>query len=92
MGPPKQNNILGILDFQRKQQKDSLDTFAASIHIVAEEEIVSVFNIAVGRFLGRRSEGLEEAVDVVELAVEVPEDFDWRTQLHRANRTFTIVP
>lgn len=58
----KQEEILRIFDFVGEQQADGLQRLLATIHIVAEEQVV---------WLGRKAAVLEQSQQVVILAVDI---------------------
>jgi hypothetical protein len=62
---PQHEEVLRILDLVGEQQADGLERLLASVHIVAEEEIVG---------FGGEAAVLEEAEEVVVLAVDVAAD------------------
>ena len=67
MVPPQNEEILGILDLVRQEQTDRLEALLASIHIVAEEEVIG---------FGRESAVLEQTQQIVVLPVDVAADLD----------------
>jgi len=60
--------ILGVLDLVRKEQANRLERLLASVYVVAEEEVVGLWWEAAV---------LEEAQEVVVLAVNVTADLDF---------------
>uniref|UniRef100_A0A6B2LC98 Uncharacterized protein n=1 Tax=Arcella intermedia TaxID=1963864 RepID=A0A6B2LC98_9EUKA len=63
----KHEEVLGVLDFVCEEQADGLQAVWASVYVVAEEEVVGVWWEAAV---------LEEAEEVVVLAVDVADDFE----------------
>jgi hypothetical protein len=57
--------VLGVLDLVGEQQADGLERLLAAIYVVAEEEVVG---------FGREAAVLEEAEEVIVLAVDVAAD------------------
>ena len=48
----------------------------ASVHIVTQEEVVAIIDVA--RVRVGRPKGLEEALQVGKLSVDITKDFEWR--------------
>ena len=64
----QEEDVVWVLDLQRKEQADRLDALAPAVDVVSQEEI--------GGLRGEPTV-LEEAQHIVVLAVDVPADFDW---------------
>jgi len=63
--------VLGVLDLVRQQQADGLERLLASVDVVAEKEVVR---------LGRETTVLEQAQEVVVLAVDIAANLHRRRQ------------
>ncbi len=68
----QQEDALRVLDLQRKEQADGLDSLPSPVDVVSQEE--------VGR-LWREAAVLEEAQHVVVLPMNISADLDWGVDL-----------
>lgn len=71
---------LGVLELEREQQADGLQGVRAPVHVVAQEQVVDVGDVARGR---GRAVLLEQPHQVPELPVQVPEDLHRRCAHHQ---------
>mmetsp|Transcript_3987 Transcript_3987/g.11124 ORF Transcript_3987/g.11124 Transcript_3987/m.11124 type:complete len:372 (+) Transcript_3987:590-1705(+) len=71
MVAPEQKHILGVLHFVREKEGNSLNGLLASIHIVAEGEVVRV---------GWEPSKFEVPQEIMVLTVQVTEDPNWRLE------------
>ena len=62
MVPAQQEEVLGVLDLVGQQQADGLQGLLASVHVVAQEQVVA---------LGREASVFKQPKQVVVLAVDV---------------------
>lgn len=65
MVAPEQEEVLGVFDLVRQQQADGLQRLLPSVHIVAKEQVVSLWGKAAI---------LEEPQQVCVLAVDITWD------------------
>lgn len=72
------DNLLWILQFQRHQQADDLQTIVTFVDVVAEEHIIKCMNIALIQW---ESPDIEESHQVNILTVEVTEDLQRRLNI-----------
>mmetsp|Transcript_8661 Transcript_8661/g.22343 ORF Transcript_8661/g.22343 Transcript_8661/m.22343 type:complete len:278 (-) Transcript_8661:1372-2205(-) len=81
MVPPNQMYIVFVFYLQSQEQAYSLQTMRASIHVIAQEEVVDVRHIPCCHGC---AEFLEEPHQVTKLAMQVAENFDWCLEMqHR---------
>ena len=60
--PAEDEEVLRVLDLVRKEQTDRLERLLASVHVIAQEEVVGLW---------RKTTVLEQPEQVVVLAVDV---------------------
>jgi len=71
-----ENDLVGIRDLQRQQEKHDFETFGSSIHKISIEQILHLENVS--QLMARIAERSEEAHKIIKLAVDVSEDSDRR--------------
>lgn len=67
-----------LLALEREEQAERLQRVRASVHLVAQEQLVVRVDVAAVDFVGRAALQVEELHEVFLLAVDVSEDFDGR--------------
>jgi hypothetical protein len=65
---PQEGNPVFIAHLQRQQHEEGLDTVPSAVHVIPQEDVVSV---------GRVPADLEQLQQVVQLPVNVSTDGDW---------------
>lgn len=70
MVAPKEGYPVFIAHLQGKQHEEGLDTVPSAVHVIPQEDVVSI---------GRIPADLEQLQQVVQLSVDVSTDGDWRT-------------
>ena len=88
---PQQDEVLRVLDLEGEQQQDGLHAFGAAVHVVPEEEVVGVLDVSVGRLIAGATKGVEETVQLCDLAMDVSEDLDRQSDLDNVSVTLTKV-
>jgi len=69
---------LGLLALECKQEAHGFETVRASVHVVAEEELVVAVDVSRLQFVAGAALEVEEAHQVTLLPVDVSEDFNGR--------------
>ena len=72
---PDEVHVLGMLNLKRQQQADGLQAVRAPVHVIAQEQVVDVRDVAGG---AGGAILLKEPHEVAKLAVQVAEDLDRR--------------
>jgi len=76
--PPKNEEVFGIFDLIGKEKADSLEALFATIHVVAQKQVVGIRG---------KPAVLEQTKQIVVLTVNVTTDFDWRLQFQQNRLT-----
>lgn len=77
----KEVNVFGVLELQCEEQQDQFKTFSSTVNVVTQKQIVGRLNIAQRLVIGWSSEGLKEAIQIVQLPVQIPNDLDGNSKL-----------
>lgn len=80
---PKENNLLGILELEGKEEADDLETVLALINIVTKEEVVE--GVDISGVAGRLPD-IKESHQIVILSMEIADDLYWGSNLLHHNR------
>lgn len=70
--------IFGVLDLVRQQQTDRLETLLATVHVVAQKDVIG---------LGREAAVFKETQQIIVLSVDVTADLDRSLQLQKHGLT-----
>lgn len=73
MVTPQEGNPVFIAHLQGQQHEEGLDAVPSAVHVVPQEDVVSI---------GRVAADLEQLQQVIELPVDVSADGDWRAHPH----------
>lgn len=87
----QQNHILRILYLERKQKKQSFNTFITSVNIISQKQIVSTFDVSEWWFINGSSKSLKKSVNLMKLTMNVSKYFDGCSQLHIRKNTLTNI-
>lgn len=81
MRPPQKDDVFGEFDLQGEEEKNGLHALRPFIHIVTQEKIVGWLDIAVLSLVARGSEGFEQPIQLLHLAVDISEYLNRISQL-----------
>lgn len=74
----QKENLSGVLELQREQEADDLETLATTINIVAQENVIKTANITC---LLRRTPNVKESHQTIVVAVHIAKNLNRRLQL-----------
>ena len=80
MVPAKKEYLQRIFELEGEQEADDLETLAADIHVVAQEEVVQPADVATFRLVRRSFPEVKEPHQVVVVSVDVAENFGRRIE------------
>ena len=77
----QQKDVFRVLELQRKQQKDGLETLDTSVNIIAQKDVIDWLNVTIWQFITWRAKRVKKSVKLIDLPMNVSENFDWQFYL-----------